>query len=37
MTLLDLQTMELPSETADEAALDSGQSRDCSDASWVFC
>ncbi|WP_432586616.1 SapB/AmfS family lanthipeptide [Streptomyces sp. HD1123-B1] len=37
MSLLDLQTMELPQESSDETVLGSGQSQHCSDSSWVFC
>ncbi|MFF2775207.1 SapB/AmfS family lanthipeptide [Streptomyces sp. NPDC058052] len=37
MSLLDLQEMELPTESAEEQLLGSGTSQHCSDASWVFC
>ncbi|MFG6295187.1 MULTISPECIES: SapB/AmfS family lanthipeptide [Streptomyces] len=37
MSLLDLQEMELPTDSAEETVLGSGQSQHCSDASWVFC
>ncbi|MEU1214066.1 SapB/AmfS family lanthipeptide [Streptomyces sp. NPDC005791] len=37
MALLDLQEMELPADSPEETALNSGKSQHCSDASWVFC
>ncbi|MFF7866167.1 SapB/AmfS family lanthipeptide [Streptomyces qaidamensis] len=37
MSLLELQEMELPTESTEETVLGSGRSQHCSDASWVFC
>jgi hypothetical protein len=37
MSLLELQEMELPTESSEETVLGSGRSQHCSDASWVFC